>query len=543
MLWGGMVLLFHAELPASPMSSDSSVTMNELFLAELTGRIKCKILKEKKINNTTVEVDHNFAYDYCVEYDNEHVTLKTNNRETAIWLIKQYIRHLGDTLKNVDVHDLAPSIIDFENEPFGNFDFVYREPHFKPNLEDRFRPVSGANSVEEYWDLWGHNLYKELENSMLLNPVFIKGRTQQICFTENVLLNNVSIYIDKRANSFRSDMLRTGRFVIMPLDNMTACDCPQCRKLGNTRTHATPAIVDFLDRLADRFPEYNFYTAAYHSTMTPPRRKPKHRIGGVLVSSCDLPKGVELDLKNSHERDFLRTSLEWKKFTDTLFIWDYAANFNDFLTPLPILYVLKKNLNFFKDCGITGIFLQGSGYDYSPFDDVKTFAATALMIDNRLDVDDLCRRYFDQYYPVAAELLSDYYLSLEKTMEHRKIPYHLHGNVENVISSYFDTDVFFDFYRKLGLLLTEEKLNNDEKSRLERLYTALSFTWLQIAFYQQTGSCDITNTNGRTLGITPEIETVIKQLSQHNLYQIINYREKDGYLGKYLKYWQTYALR
>ena len=515
--------------------------VNELLYDELAGRIDCATLYKNIIDNTTVEIDHALPYDYWVEQSNGRVCLKAKDEKTATWLIKQYIRYLADTEKSIVIHDLPPSIIDFKNEPYGNFDFIYRDPHFSPNLKERFQPISGANSVEEYWDLWGHNLHKELEKYKLLDHIFIKGRTQQICFSEKELFNNVSTYLDKREKSQYHDKLRTRRFVIMPLDNRTACDCPLCRKHGNTRTHATPAIIDFVDRLAEKYPDYTFYTAAYHSTTLPPKHHPKSGIGGVLLSSCDLPKGVALDPINAGEKDFMRTAREWKKYTDTLFVWDYAANFNDYLTPLPVLYTLKKNLKFFRDCGITGIFLQGSGEDFSPFDDLKTFVATALMINGRLDIDQLCRRYFAQYYPVSAEILTDYYLSLEKTMEQRKIPFDLHGNLGSAISSYFNRDDFLNFYRKLGLLLTKEKLDNDEKQRLERLYTALSFTWLQIAFHQQTGSYDITNTNGKTIRVTPEINTVMKQLSQHNLYGFVNYREKDGYLGNYLSYWKRYA--
>ena len=516
------------------------VTMNELLHAELVKRIQSKTLYKNVIEKTTVEVNHEFPCDYCVKLDNGRVCLKAKDEKTAKWLIQQYIRQLADTEKDIDIHDLPPSIIDCENDTFGNFDFVYREPHFSPNLKHRFQPVSGANSVEEYWDLWGHNLYGELKKYDLINPVFIKGGPQQICFSEKMLFNNVTAYLNKRANSYGHDRLHTCRFMIMPLDNRTACDCPQCKEHNNTRTYATPAIIDFMDRLSEQFPDYTFYTAAYHSTKLPPKRLPKSKISGVLLSTCDLPKGVALDPRKAGERDFMKTAREWRNYTDTLFVWDYAANYNDYLTPLPVLYILKKNLDFFHNCGITGIFMQGSSYDYSPFDDVKTFVATSLMINGHLDVDHLCRRYYSQFYPVSAEILVDYYLSLEKTMEQRKIPFDIHGNLDTAIRSYFDTDDFLEFYQKLGLLLENENFDNDEKKQLEKLYTALSFTWLQIAFHQQTGSYDITNANGRTLNITPEILTVIKRLSQHNLHHFINYREKDGYLGKYLSYWEKY---
>jgi len=335
--------------------------------------------------------------------------------------------------------------------------------------------------------------------------------------------------------------MHSGRFLIMPLDNMVACVCSKCSSIGNSGGYATPAVVDFLGRLANKFPGYAFYTAAYHSTAQPPKQPPKHPISGVIISASELYTG-EFD-QQTRELEFLETASKWKNITDTLYVWDYATNFKDYLTPLPVLYELKKKLKFFRDCGITGIFLQGSSYDYSPFDDVKTYAATALMINGRLDVDMLCRHYFAQFYPVSAEILADYYLSLEKTMEQRKKPYRIDGSLGNAIDSYFIIDDFLEFYRKLGYLITDVQIANDEKKQLEKLYTALSFTWLQIAFHQQTGMYNIDNIRNRSLTVTPEIDIVIKRLSQYRRYKLINYREKDGYLGNYLKIWEKHSSK
>jgi len=372
-----------------------------------------------------------------------------------------------------------------------------------------------------------------------------KGRQQVICFSDETFFNNVVKYLENRSKT-----LRTGRFMIMPMDNMTACTCPKCRDLGNSAKYATPALMNMLDRLAEKFsnvetfPKYTFYTAAYHSTQLPPQTKPKYRTAGLILSTSELPKGVALDPKNVSVKDFMETIKAWENYTDDLFVWDYAANFNDYLTPLPILYVLKKNLKFFRDsCGISGVFLQGSSYDYSSFDDVKTFAATALMIDNRLNVDELCTRFFTQYYPVSAELLTNYYLSLEKAMEEQEQEYDMHGNMDNAIRSYFNVSNFLVFYQNLGTLLNEKKMEKNERKQLERLYSALSFTRLQIALYQQTRSYDLSKISEKALRLTPEIETSIRWLSKHSQYNFENYKERDGNLNRYLEFWNKYTKK
>ena len=521
----------------------TSINMNQLLRERLVhycdGR-QNEILNKYKC--TTVWVNNKFRYDYSVVHHKDSISLKAKNKKTAEWLIDQYISYLSYADTCIKAGDLPPNIIDFEESFDRNFDFVYREPHFSPNLEKRYEPYSGANSVEEYWDLWGHNLYDELNKYGLMNSAFIKGKTKQICFSEKTLFNNVITYLNNRAESNNYDKLRSHRFVIMPLDNMTACDCSLCRKQGNTWKYATPAIIDFLDRLTDKFPDYAFYTVAYHSTQTPPKKPPKH-LAGVLLSTSDLPQGITLDPQNDTIKVFVETANAWKNHTDTLFVWDYAANFNDFLTPLPVLYVLKKKLNFYRDCGISGIFLQGSGYDYSPFDDVKTFVATALMINGQLDVDELCRRYFAHFYPVSAEILANYYLSMEKTMEQRGKGFDIHGNMNKAVESYFQVDVFLAFYKNLEMLLKMKEMDGDEKNRLEKLLSALSYTWLQLELFRQIKSYDITRINEKTIHITPETETVIKRLLEYKNHGFKKYKETHGELQNYLGYWNKYTKK
>ena len=55
---------------------------------------------------------------------------------------------------------------------------------------------------------------------------------------------------------------------------------------------------------------------------------------------------------------------------NNIYIWDYINNFDDYLTPFPILKIAQQRLQFFKQHGASGIFFNGSGYSYSSFDEM-----------------------------------------------------------------------------------------------------------------------------------------------------------------------------
>ena len=407
-------------------------------LTQFTGIVSLEG-KNDSFLNIYVEVSPSFEHDYSVESSGAKVILKAKNNKIALWLTKQYIKELSHSDSRINADDLPPSIIDWE-KPYANFDFDYREPHFSPNLTNRYVPASGANSTEEYWDLWGHNIFKELSEKKWDKSVYAlnngKIDTAQVCFSSDSFFHLISEYLSEKETNKE---IKTGRFIIMPTDTMIVCSCDKCKKLGNSPNYATPSVYNLIEKLTKKFSKYSFYTVAYHTTsQPPPASRQQNKINGILVSTSDLPKGVVLNEQDEDVLIFKDIVDQWKFFTDTIYVWDYAANFSDFLTPLPILYTLKKNLEFFRKCGIKGVFLQGCSYEYSPFDDMKTYVATALMINGQLNVDTLCRRYFSQYYPKSGKILADYYLSLEKSMDERKIPYDMHGSLDSTIVSYFN---------------------------------------------------------------------------------------------------------
>ena len=79
----------------------------------------------------------------------------------------------------------------------------------------------------------------------------------------------------------------------------------------------------------------------------------------------------------------------------------------------------QKQLQVFKKEGVTGVFLNGSGYDYTPFQDMQTFVFSSLLIDETLSVDDLVIRFYKQKYPVFGKQLAQYYLSLENKVQQK----------------------------------------------------------------------------------------------------------------------------
>ncbi len=493
---------------------------------------------EKKDNfkKIFVQVDPELSYDYCVENSNDQLIIKAKTEKTIIWLIYQTMSSLSVKDKRFVAGDLPPAIINIQNNYCANFDFTYREPLFSPNLDFEYAQIVGTNMLEKDWGIWGHNMKLAL-GSDTKNLVYAHQnnvlKMDQYCFSNEETFNLIDKYIFEH---YKDGSEKSERFMIMPNDNNIVCNCDLCLQNGNTMENATPAVSALIQKLAKKYPKHLFFTSAYLTTMSAPKEQLPSNCG-VMISTINLPKGVELTRQKEVD-DFMNILNEWKKRVSNIYIWDYASNFDDYLTPVPVLYGLKKQLAFYKQMGVKGVFLNASGYDYAPFDDLKTYVAAALLMNTNLSIDDLTTSYFDHFYPTSGKKLKDYYLSLEKRLEKNNKPYNLYGGFPEALSLFLDIDEFIAFYNSLDALIAGA--GEEEKMRLEKLSVALSYTRLQIAYNQGTKSGGFADINDdKSIVVKPEIRKVWNKLSLFKDYKnLSNYKETDGSLSFYLNSWK-----
>ncbi len=57
----------------------------------------------------------------------------------------------------------------------------------------------------------------------------------------------------------------------------------------------------------------------------------------------------------------------------------YERNYDDYLSPFPCLLVMQQRLELYRQLGIKGVFVNGSGDDYSAFDDMQTHVLALLL--------------------------------------------------------------------------------------------------------------------------------------------------------------------
>jgi len=486
-----------------------------------------------------VEVVPDLAYDYEIKNEEGRLSLFGKDKAVLQWLTYMLIGRLSDA-QPMEVTDLPPHYITFQTEAV-RFAFDYREPHLQPNVDLINSGILFTNNVDRDWGLWGHNLHRVFANHppsaalALINGV---REDDQYCFSAPETYQAIRNFVIDQYGRGEAD---AKNFMIAPNDNDLVCSCAACRKAGNTKQNATPSLMVLLNRLAAEFPKHHFYTTAYRTTMTAPTVKMLENTG-VFLSTIELPKNGLLDKQNKELRNFIRLTQQWKDKTAHVYLWDYISNFDDYLTPFPVMRRVQNQLTFFSEQGVKGMFLNGSGYDYTPFDDVKTYVLSVLLINPSLSVDKLVERYYQRFYPITGNILSAYILAMEENVTTRNVDIAIYTPFRQALKSYFNPNKAHTLYR--ALIESLPRLKGDEKVRVEKLLIALSYAQLQTSYEEAALSNGFFVQEGTDLHLSLKNEPAIALLNQYTRFKDIRrYKEEDGMLAHYLKEWEDWKKK
>lgn len=483
-----------------------------------------------------VEIDPELGADYKISKENNQIKITATDNQAMLWLIYQFIKKLSINDPRFNTDDLPPAIIELENIQ-ASFGFKYRAIYSPTNLQTDYAGIAGTNNIENDWGIWGHNLNivigqdAPLEVYALINN---ERNKSQYCFSSEKLYTKIESFI---IDNYDEKVHHS--FLIAPNDNSLVCQCQSCKRNGNSASQATAAITKFIIKLAKRFPKHSFFTTSYLSTSEAPTTVLPANVG-VFISAINLPL-TSLKDNSSPKINFLNTIKRWRSVTSNIYVWDYNNNFDDYLTPFPVLNMMKERFVFFKENGVTGIFLNGSGYEYSSFDDLRTFVLSALMIDPNLSVENLSRDFLQTKYTNSQKLITDYYLSLEKKAIQNKNKLHIYGGISDALNSYLDHNEFINFYNNLSRNI--EKLKGEERKNVHKLLIALSFTRLEIARFKGYGEngCYI-NQSGKSY-LVPSLKECIGLLSNAADFKDMKYyNEAETSVASYLDDWKKYII-
>lgn len=310
------------------------------------------------------------------------------------------------------------------------------------------------------------------------------------------------------------------------MDYYNYCQCDECNAVNERYGTMGGTQYWFLNQLAERtakvFPDKRIGTLAYMYTEEPPKGLVMHPNVVVwlchMYPSCDSHPIASCAL----DADYKRRALAWAEITDHLYVWHYVVNFAHYYVPFPNFRALAEDLRFYRDIGVSGIYLQGMshGGGGGEFSLLRPWYIMQLAWNPDRDADMLMRDFLKGYYREAWEPIYDYIMLLEDKVRRENIHMHLYTNPAQ---GYLTDDIL----EKAGQLFDEaEKRAADDPELLEAVRVARMPLTYARAFPRNGYRLEdgLLHFNGPVASMD-EITDFVKRVERHKFTAI---REREG---------------
>lgn len=491
--------------------------MADYLKRHLQNRSDNNLLSAEGID-VTVHVSDDFGGDFSVQYvPGGGYALQARDERTMTWLLYQFIKHAGKLDPGITTDDLPPCQFPLQDTTV-TFPFEYRDIYMPTNQNPDMTYLLGLHNLEMDWGIWGHNISRVLGSNGNTSFGYLNmdqelfARTNglvhqgQFCFSSDKLLYLTEQYI---LDQYGDGEKFPYRMTISPNDNDYVCTCRRCEDAGNRPGNATPAVVAFVEKLSARFPNHTFFIPGYSTTRTIPDHRLPDNVG-VFLSAMDYPR-VWADGTGDESREFLRSLDAWKAVTDNIYIWDYICNFDDYLSPYPILRVMQQRFRLYREQGVKGVFLNGSGYYYSFQQQMYTFVLSALLLNPDADIPTLVREYYKDAMPHVGDFFSGVILSME---DHfcslgKELP--MYGGMKEAMNTYLHEKEFREFY-SVFLRAKDMEMTHRERVLYEKTRQFVSFSFMEMCRLRGLGSGGFAELIGNEWVVKPEVWSALEDL-------------------------------
>lgn len=256
-----------------------------------------------------------------------------------------------------------------------------------------------------------HSFYRHIPPSKYrkAHPEWFSGH--QLCLSNGEmrkeLVKNVISMLDKEKAEGKAISLAS----VCQEDARFWCECAECKKIIRETGGLSGYLIRFINQVADEVaavhPETKIVTFAYDLTISPDFKGKVNDNVVIHFAALGANFGKPLDSEQNAET---RRNIEgWRKKAKNIIIWNYIANFTNYLVPHTNSGLLGKDIRFFIRNNGKGIFQQASGD--SSLDDMcrfKNWYTAQLLWNPDQDEKKLRKTFLDGYYGAGGKYIGEY---------------------------------------------------------------------------------------------------------------------------------------
>lgn len=327
-----------------------------------------------------------------------------------------------------------------------NADFMLHRRFVTPNTKENLRYGIKNLWYDEIPTTHNSTLYVPPEKYLEKHPEFYSrnpySHNLELCYSSGItkdgefdygMEESVAGAVADSLYSFIKKAPTRKYFMFGRQDDRDAyCRCARCEAKREKYKGEAGTMIIFLNAVAKEVSrrlqaegakdDFNIVTFAYQRTVQPPINDKGEPIDKLVVP-CDklhirlAPIGADYTYAFEDERQPQehRTRIcGWLQLTRNVMIWDYHANYNEYLWYAPTLTAMGENIRLYARSGVSYVMNQGRYNDFYEWQcDMRCYVASKLYWEPTLDVWELAKEYVFGYYGPSAELVWSFIQKME----------------------------------------------------------------------------------------------------------------------------------
>ena len=453
-------------LPSAPTASErKAADVLQRYLLELSGaalpiifadqhrsRYEIVLGQNDRLDELAVKIDFNSLGEdgFTIKTDSLRLIIAGGSDKGTLYGVYSFLeKYLGcrmysPQVKLIPKHEsIALPKIDVLEIPVIKFRDTHYRVTWHPEYTDWHKLDHDETGDRTDWGMWVHTFNSLVPPEMYYEEhpeyfAMVKGKRipTQLCLTNPDVLQ-ITIQ-NLRKKIARQPEARY--WSVSQNDNREFCTCDKCKAIDDREGSPSGSIVNFVNQVADQFPDKMISTLAYEYGRKAPKTIIPRENVNIMLCSIEISRDKPIT-QDPTSADFARDVEEWGKIAKDIIVWDYVIQFNHLISPFPNLHVIQPNLQFFVENGVSAMFEQGNREVGGEFAELRAYLISKLMWNPYENPDTIINDFLRGYYGAAAPPIRKYIDEMREALLQSAKPLKIFGSPMEAETSYLSPEL------------------------------------------------------------------------------------------------------
>lgn len=428
------------------------------------------------------DAPHPDSFRYFI-YDKD-IIFEAPNEQAAVYAVYDFLETVCGCRYYTSTEEYVPFDANLtvlfpcrEQIPRMDYREVYYRDYFNQEFAEKHK-MTASSAKHQVWGTWCHTFQEFLNPDIYFDehPEYYAlhqgkrvGQNAQPCLSNPEVFEVMAANIEKAM----AEKPECTIWSVSQNDNNAYCTCDKCRQIDEQEGTPMGSVLNFVNRMARRFPDKTISTLAYWYTRKPPKTIRPEKNVHIMLCNIEANRGlpIETDDQSKGSREEL---LAWEQICENISLWDYCIQFRNLVSPFPNLRTIPQNIRFFVNHNVKMLFSQSNREYEGEFSALRGYLLAKCMWDPEIDPQAVIREFCEGYYGPAARPILTYIEEVHDALEAAGGALNIFGGPLDAKDSWMDENHYSRYNA-----LAEEALAavSADATLLHRVKTAVMPIW------------------------------------------------------------------